>query len=157
MIREATLEDVPYTVQSLKQLVDHVRERSQDAYFIELEENYDQGFGAYVTEFVKSEKSQVLIAEVNHDPVGMLLGRETSPAMPISKIKRIGEIVVCWVDPDYRQRGISQSLIAQIEDWFAKRDLHYVELYYIVGNTEAELTWQNLGYQPYRITARKHL
>ena len=157
MIREATFKDVPYLAQCVQKLVEHVRDRSQDAYFVELAEDYAQGLVPWVTEVVEAETGYALIAEVDQQPAGVLLGKETTPVVPITKVQKVGEVTVCWVEPEYRQQKVAQQLIDVAETWFAQRQLSYVELYYIIGNREAESTWGNLGYQPFRITARKRL
>lgn len=39
--------------------------------------------------------------------------------------------------------------------WFKQKSIGFVDVQYLLGNMEAENTWQNLGYEPYRVMARK--
>ena len=64
---------------------------------------------------------------------------------------------MCWVEPDYRNRGVARALVSAIEDWCDGSGLKHIELNFIVGNTEAEAVWERLGYRPFRITSRKTL
>ena len=64
---------------------------------------------------------------------------------------------MCWVDHSHRKKGISRRLCEDLECWFKSKELQYADLYYLVGNIEAENSWERLGYKPYRVTSRKEL
>jgi GNAT superfamily N-acetyltransferase len=54
-----------------------------------------------------------------------------------------------WVEPNFRKKGIARRLCSEIEKWFGGAGEKYIELQYLVGNDEAEMSWAKLGYQPY--------
>lgn len=156
-VRKAVPQDKKYLSKTVKDLVEHTRLTSRDIYFLDLDEGYEAGFGEFVTGFMQDGSSLCLIAEVDSSPVGSLIAKETVPFLPFSQIKRAGEIVMCWVEPGVRNRGVATSLISESESWFRERGINHVELSFIVGNTEAEAVWERLGYKPFRINSRKIL
>lgn len=156
MIRKATKTDIPFLAKGLTGLVEHTK-TSGDVYFANFDDGYNKGFGRYITRYLKDEKSILLIAEVDGQAVGFILGQITSPFIPFSKIKKVGEIAICWVTPSYQGQGIAAKLVAAAETWFAEQGLKYVELQYIVGNTKAENFWSKQQYKPFRIECRKQI
>lgn len=156
-VRTAVPQDIKYLSKTIKDLVEHTRLTSQDTYFLEFDENYEAGFDEFVTGFMQDGSSLCLIAEVDNSPIGTLIAKETVPFLPFSKIKRSGEIVMCWVDQGFRNRGVASTLVSSAESWFSETGIKHVELSFIVGNTEAEAVWERLGFKPFRINSRKTL
>ena len=141
----------------MKNLLNHLQNTSAEVYLKDLEEGHDREFDSWLHEYIQSDNSQVLIAEENAQPVGFILGQLTEPYIKASKIKQIGRIEACWIEPLYREKGYATRLVQEIESWFRLKGVTYSDLYFIVGNTEAEKTWSNLGYSPYRVASRKPL
>ena len=156
MIRTATKTDIPFLADGLTGLVEHTK-TSGDVYFADFEDGYNKGFGRYITRFLEDEKAILLIAEIDDQPVGFILGQITRPFIPFSKIKKVGEIAICWVNPNLQGQGIAAKLVEAAEAWFAKQGIEYVELQYIVGNTKAENFWSKQQYKPFRIECRKQI
>ena len=157
MIRKAYLSDIHCIEKWMKNLVTHLQNTSADVYLKDLEEDHAQGFDAWLREYIQSENSLVLVAEESNQPVGFILGQLTEPYIKASKIKQIGRIEACWIEPQWREKGYATCLVQEIESWFRLKGVTYSDLYFIVGNTEAEKTWSNLGYSPYRVASRKPL
>lgn len=156
-VRKAVPQDLKYLSKTVKNLVEHTRLTSRDIYFLELDQGYDQGFDQFVSGFMDDSASLCLIAEAADGFAGSLIAKETAPFLPFSKIKRAGEIVMCWVEPGLRNRGVASALVSEAEYWFTENGIRHIELNFIVGNTEAEAVWERLGYKPFRITSRKTL
>ena len=154
-VRCAVPEDIKYLSKTIKDLVEHTSLTSRDIYFLELDVNYEAGFSEYVSGFMKDDSSLCLIAELDESPAGSLIAKETVPFLPFSKIKRVGEIVMCWVEPEVRQQWVASALVSEAESWFRACGIEHVELNFIVGNSEAEAVWERLGYKPFRINSRK--
>ncbi len=157
IIRLATDNDTSFLVNGLKRMVEHLRSRTKDPYCINLTSNYDQKFPEQITMFLKDETARIYIAEDLGLPLGYIIGKIACPFLPFSQIKQVGDIWICWVEPEVRGQGIAKQLTQSIEAWFSEQDIYYVELHYVVGNIEAEATWERLGYYPFRIAARKEL
>ena len=158
MIRRATQDDVPLLVQWMERLVVHVQISSKDPYVVNVEDGHEREFGTWFAEIIQSDSVAVYVAEENRgNAVGFIVGTITAPFLKASSIKRIGQIDLCWVESAYREKGIARQLCSQVESWFKDRGIKYIDLQYLVGNTEAEKSWINLGYKPYRISARKEI
>lgn len=157
MIRKAREDDIQQLVESMKKLVSHVQETSQDPYVVNIVNGHEKEYAPWFQGAVKSDSDAIYIAEVNNTAVGFVFGNITTPFLKASTIKNIGQIELCWVEPEYREKGISRMLCSEIEQWFRGLDVKYIDLQYLIGNTEAERSWVKLGYQPYRISSRKEL
>lgn len=158
MIRRAIQDDVPLLVQWMGRLVAHVQTSSNDPYVVNVAEGYEREFGPWFAEIIQSDSVAVYVAEENRgNGVGFIVGTITAPFLKASSIKRIGQIDLCWVEPGHREKGMARQLCAEVESWFKERGIKYIDLQYLVGNIEAEKSWTNLGYKPYRISARKEI
>lgn len=69
----------------------------------------------------------------------------------------VGHISVCWVEPAYRRQGIAVLLVTAAEKEIRARGIKTAELAYNAANDEAEKTWREAGYQPFRVYAGKDL
>lgn len=157
IIREALPTDISHLSKSVKDLVEHTRLTSRDTYFLDLVQGYEHGFDSWVSDLIQETTTLVLIAEIDNIPAGSIIAKETAPFLPFSTVKRVGEIIMCWVEPDVRKKGVAGTLVLAVEKWCRERGLEHIELNFIVGNTEAEAVWERLGYKPFRITSRKTL
>ena len=113
--------------------------------------------GNLFAQALDDDNSQVLVVEDDAAYAGFILGRITTPFIPLTTIKNIGLIEMCWVETAHRNKGKARQLSQSIEAWFKEKNIKYVDLHYLVGNAEAEMSWSKLGYAPFRVTARKEL
>ena len=157
MIRKATQNDIPQLVEWMKRLVAHVQTSSGDPYVVNVEDGYENNFADWFTELIQSDAAVIFVAVEDEGNAGFIAGTLTAPFLTASTIKRIGQIDLCWVEPAKRRKGIARKLCLQVERWFNERGIKYVDIQYLVGNSEAEKSWFNLGYKPYRIFSRKEL
>ena len=157
MVRSAAKNDVPKLVEWMGKLVSHVRVSSADPYVWNLQEGHEKHYQPWFEKAIDSADIAIYVAEHNHAPVGFVLGIITAPFIKSSVIRNIGQIELCWVDALYRKQGIAADLVRELENWFKQKNIVYVDLQYLMGNMEAELTWKQLGYLPYRVTARKRI
>ena len=68
-----------------------------------------------------------------------------------------GVIHLLWVDADYRNNGLAQTLVARVEDCFRELGVGYIECSYTACNQIGERFWAANGFQPVTITARKFI
>jgi len=157
MNREARTEDIPFLVESLSKLISHVQKTTNDVYISNLEEQDSSVVAGMFNDALHDDDSKIFINEYEGEKTGFIFGRISNPFLPISKIKKIGLVEMCWVEHSHRKKGISRRLCEDLEHWFKSKKLQYADLHYLVGNIEAENSWERLGYRPYRITSRKTL
>ena len=139
----------------MQSLVAHVAQTSADPY---LAGSQNRPIDSYISWFERSINSSthpIYIAEVDGQAVGFIMGAIASPYTRSAEIKVIGQIDLCWVEPAYRRQGIAKALCTELENLFTQIGIKHIEVQYLLGNHEAETSWQRLGYSPYRIIARK--
>ena len=157
MNREARTEDIPFLVEALSKLVSHVQQTTNDIYFSNLEEQAPSTVESIFNDALSDYDSRILISEYEGEKAGFIFGRVSKPFLPVSGIEKIGLVEMCWVDQRHRKKGFSRRLCEDLERWFRSKKLQYADLHFLVGNTEAENSWERLGYKPYRVTSRKEL
>lgn len=144
-------------VQWMQELVQHVQQTSGDPYLANLKEGHEKKWAPWFSRLINSETGIIYIAIIKDTPVGFVLGQVTKPFLSVSLIKSIGQIELCWVNPQYRHKGAASKLINALEKWFKCKGLKYIDVQYLIGNIEAEQCWEKTGYVPYRISSRKEL
>ena len=157
MIRLAKHKDISILTKWRNKLLKHIEATTYDAYFQGLGKLSEKKWTSVFRKSIEAKDSIIFIAEYNNGPSGFIMGKITRPFFEESKIKNIGYVHLCWVDPDARNKGLARSLVREIEKWFKEKGIIYVDLNFMVGNIEAEEMWDKLGYTPYRITSRKKI
>ncbi|MBT9567965.1 MAG: GNAT family N-acetyltransferase [Thiobacillus sp.] len=156
-IEPATRQDLSYLHRAMAALLAHVRDTSQDAYLLRLTDRYIEDSVDWLARLMASDESIVLVAKRGGEPVGYAIGSLTRPFIERSAIETIGLIEHCWVEPACRRQALATKLVEALERWFSERSVEFVDVQYLLGNSEAEATWVRLGYRPYRVIARKQL
>ena len=157
MIRKANTSDIPLLIKFMNKLISHVQAKTNDVYIVNIEEANNECLEAMFDKVINDNDVEILIHEDDNRYTGFIYGRISHPFLPASTIKRTGLIEMCWVEEAYRKTGVARSLTLMIEAWFKDKSVNYVDLHYLLGNSEAEMSWKNLGYKPFRITTRKKL
>ena len=157
-IEGANKEDIVYLLQAMACLLAHVRDSSQDGYLLRLADDALQDSEQWIEKVLATGESMVYVAKQDGTkPVGYIIGSIVRPFITRCRIKHIGLIEHCWVETEQRRAGIAAALVGRLETWFKEKSIEFVEVQYLLGNTHAEVTWQKLGYQPYRVLSRKAL
>ncbi len=151
----ASDDDKPYLVKAMACLLVHVRDSSQDEYLMRLTNDYIRDSEKWINEIIASDKSNIYIAKENDISVGYIIGTITKPFIQRCSIEKIGLIEHCWVERKYRMSGLATKLVKEIEEWFSMNAIKYIDVQYLLGNIEAENTWEKLGYESYRVISRK--
>jgi len=154
-IEVANNNDKPYLLKAMACLLEHVRDTSQDEYLLRLTDDYIKDSEEWMEKILASDESNAYIAKKDGTPVGYVIGTITRPFIQRCSIKNIGLIEHCWVEKKYRMENIAAKLVKIIEKWFEDNLIEYIDVQYLLGNIEAEVTWERLGYKPYRVISRK--
>lgn len=156
-IKEANDNDKPYLLEAMACLLEHVKYSSQDEYLLRLTDDYIEDSKQWIEQILASDESNTYVAKIDGASVGYVIGTITRPFIQRCTIKNIGLIEHCWVEKECRMNGLAARLVEVIEEWFKENSIQYIDVQYLLGNIEAEITWENLGYKPYRIISRKVL
>lgn len=157
MIRTAKESDIPLLIDSMRQLIAHVQATTKDTYMVDISLPDIEKLTDMFEQELDDSNIKILLSEHDDNYAGFIYGKITSPFVPTLTIKHVGLIEMCWVETAYRHKGIARKLSQGIEAWFKEKNIKYVDLNYLVGNSEAEASWDKLGYKPFRVNARKEL
>lgn len=152
--REAKSCEVEQIAQLHNELVYYIQKETQDEYW-DFERLETVGISAYLTSIIGYEEAVLLVAVEGEKVVGFLIGEIMACHLPVSSLKQVGCIAAVYVVPEYRGQGIMKKLEEQALEFFKKKDLKYVELYFISNNTVAKKSWEGMGYHTFREQARK--
>jgi ribosomal protein S18 acetylase RimI-like enzyme len=92
------------------------------------------------------KKRLTLIAEMNGEIIGFIQGEVERRAeyMPTT----VGSISTAYVVRKFRRKGVGETLVKRLCEFFSSEGVEDVTLRYIIGNREAEGFWKKLGFQP---------
>jgi GNAT superfamily N-acetyltransferase len=157
VMRQATEKDLDFLAGCYVKVACHMKAGEQDFYIARLPETPDETIRNHVARYVNREDALTVLEEVEGSPVACLLASIGSSSFSASRVGKSGHIAVCWVEPANRRSGIAAELVSAVEDWFRQKEVGVVELSYMVKNELAAISWQRLGYQPFRVFAYKEL
>ncbi len=89
-----------------------------------------------------------LIASVDHHPVGLLnafLGYSTFKARPLMNVHDIA------VHPDFRGRGVGQTLLKALEEYAIAMNCCKLTLEVLSGNRVAQKSYERFGFEQYAL------
>jgi len=103
---------------------------------------------------ISSPTAHVLTAWEDDTIIGTITGHiYQRPAVQLSSV---GVIYSLWVSPDYRNKGIGQSLLDAIEQQLIFMGAEAFQVGWDTGNKHAAHWWQKRGYTAYETIASKH-
>lgn len=92
--------------------------------------------------------------EVPTSPIGCIwVGNATDQTSGA----RQAYVLLLYVDPDYRRRGIATALLEEAHTWAAQRGDTQISLQVYHDNQPALNLYRNLGYRPTAVTLSKPL
>jgi GNAT superfamily N-acetyltransferase len=97
-------------------------------------------FGLVFDELMQSPDARLLIALVDNNVVGYLLGFDHPAFFANGRVAWVEEIMV---EPDQRRRGIGRKLMAEFEHWTASRNARLIAL----ATRRAGDFYRSLGYE----------
>ena len=156
-MREAVENDLDFLAECYVKIACHMKAGEQDLYITRLPETPDETIRNHVGRYVGREDALTLLEEFDGKPIACLLASIGSSSFSAARLGQSGHVAVCWVEPEYRRSGVAAKLVSAAEDWFRQKGVGVVELSYLVKNEVAAISWQRLGYQPFRVFAYKEL
>ena len=115
MIRKAGPEDMKFLVRGMWDLIEELRQLTEDPYFSKLTKSDRYTFRTFFEELLADKDADILIASQNNIDVGFTVCKTRENPLSFSKIKKIGEILCCWMHPDQRHKGYGKQLVENAE------------------------------------------
>ncbi len=69
--------------------------------------------------------------------------------------QKIGYISHVFVDETARKKGVGEGLVRKLEQWFADKEVHSVELEVLTNNEAGTAFWERMGYPSELLQCRK--
>jgi GNAT superfamily N-acetyltransferase len=102
----------------------------------------------------RSRNSRVVVAEEKGAVIGYAVGNVVKPVF--FKVRRLGMIDACFVDPAHRKAGIGKSLVDALFDWFRDKGIRTVDLGALRSNPGFRF-WRKLGFREFYVRMRRRL
>ena len=146
IIRPIEEADRPVVISLWEEFIDYHKKREIE---FNLVDEASKVYSSYLNEILKKQDNCLLVAEVEGNIAGYILGGilKTTGFFKHDKIGRITEI---FVREDYRKNSIADSLLEEIIEWFRERGILRIETDYYIKNKGAELLWKKTGFVPER-------
>ena len=156
-LRQAEELDIEYLAQCFVNISRFTQAQASDPYIDGLPTEVDVQTRQFASRYVNHDDAIALIAEIQGVPAGAILAKVGGSSFPPGYQGKAGYISVCWVEEAFQQQGIGRRLLTEVERWLIRQQAGIVELSYLAQNHTAEKTWQQLGFEPFRVSAYKKL
>lgn len=155
-IRPANLDDVTQLVKLGKDLLNLHTEF--DINYYQLEENFDESFGAWVKNQINSNYQFLIVAQNETDGqiAGFISGFIKS-LFPWFKTKSVGHISYMIINPKFQRQGIGKLLENTAKEWFKSKNISYLELYVEEKNEIGKIAWNKYGFLPFKKFLQKKI
>jgi GNAT superfamily N-acetyltransferase len=156
-MRRANHNDLNFIADCFIKISLSMKSGNSDIYTSNLPSKIDNSVIKMASDYLDNDYCIALIHENNEKPVACLLGMISPSSFPPANLGKVGHISLCWVEPEFRMSGIASQLVNYAETWFRENSIDVVELSYLAKNHFAEISWEKLGYEPFRIFSYKQL
>jgi GNAT superfamily N-acetyltransferase len=156
VIRTFQREDANAVAERMVALLEHIRNESQDPYFI-WDKLDPASLRADLLSTLEAADRQIYVAEVEGQLVGFLYAAVVPCFLPFSRVRSVGQIFAAYLDPDQRGKGLIEALEKEARGFFLRHNLAYVELHVLSKNSVGVRSWKRLGYSTFREQMRKPL
>jgi len=115
---------------------------------LKFKEDYKEIFIKYFEELLKENEKVAIVAKVNGEIAGMIVGIvDDNSKLMLSE--KIGYVPFLTVLKKFRRNGIGQKLIDELIGWFKEKNIDLVELYTSIDNYDAREFWEKNGFSIY--------
>ena len=101
--------------------------------------------------------TRALVAEVNGQVVGYILGAVIDLHPDLFQHVDAGFIADIYVDPAFRRQGVARQLVRTMYRWFSKQGVQQVEWQVAATNAEGIRFWEAVGGEPIMVRMRASL
>ncbi len=155
MIRLATVSDVPAISRLWEKLVAYHQALGQD-----MPAAVPDGaarYGRSLADRLDDNHTRVLVAEVDGQVVGYVLGVVVDLMPEIFEHHAGGFLADIFVEESYRGRGLGRALVRALEDWFRHNGLRYFEWHVASSNKSALAFWEAMGGHSFMVRMRAYI
>jgi GNAT superfamily N-acetyltransferase len=113
-------------------------------------------FGRFVSRHMTARNSRVMVAEQDGKIVAYCMAVLTKYP-PVFKRRDCGAVFDLAVTRRCRRTGIGEKLYRAVEEWFARRGVHRIEVRVAITNETSTSFWRKMGFTPFVTTVFKRI
>lgn len=149
-IRNATMNDL-HAIQSMNlQLFEMEKEQYDNTY--NLDWTFDEKGIDYFTKSIEDNTACALIATVDHNPIGYLVGWMWKRQNPCRSLSKQAELENMFVMEEYRNQQIGAKLVSTFKTWAKNEGVDNIRVSALAKNEKAIKFYRNCGFEDYEHT-----
>ena len=151
-IRKYELEDIDYIAEMQKLMNEYHIQYDNEYYKPAVNASHE--FAAYLRKKIDDESFHILIAEYGGNAAGYVMGwLEKRP--PIYENQNTAYLSNIFVKEEFRNSGIGKKLYQEMEKWYVRNKVDFIEIKADARNTETLNKFRNSGFKDQSITFYK--
>ena len=155
-ITEAREDDIPQLLELLFHLDAHVSGAPREA--LKMTPQGEQQLAAHLRSYLTNPYKRFVVARAaRRGVIGMgniaLWKQAEVWETPERQQQWYGVIDDVWVEPEYRQQGLSRRMVIELLAFARSHGVESVQLEYSASNQEAARTWTRMGFKPIGVRA----
>ena len=143
MIRLATTNDAKRIGELWLEMVNF--HQQFDAVLFQASENGAEFYESSVLSRLSDSQTRVLVAEVDGEVVGYVLGMLVNITPEMFAPIRSGFLADISVNAEFRRQGIGRELVERLVLWFQSQNVAYFEWHVSEKNQNAVKFWKSIG------------
>ncbi|MGQ9888544.1 MAG: GNAT family N-acetyltransferase [Aggregatilineales bacterium] len=155
MIRPATVSDVPAISRLWEKLVAYHQALGPD--MPAAAPDGAARYGRSLADRLDDKHTRVLVAEVDGQLVGYVLGVVVDLMPEMFEHHAGGFLADIFVEESYRGRGLGRALVRALADWFRHNGLRYFEWHVVSSNKSALAFWEAMGGHSFMVRMRAYI
>lgn len=156
-MRKASISDKKYIAECFVNITRYIKSQASDIYIDGLPDRVDKKTLELAMAYIIDEEAIAYIIEKEGNPIACIAGRIEETSFPPSGVGSVGNIAICWVSEEYREKNVASTLVSHAEAWFLGKGVKVIELSYLAQNMLAAKAWSKIGYVPFRVCSHRVL
>jgi ribosomal protein S18 acetylase RimI-like enzyme len=122
--------------------------------FYEISPDARRKYRGYLDRVFGDRSYAGFVAHTNEGLIGFAMGRINKNASVVTP-GTVGYIENVFVREEKREAGVGTALCNRLFDWFRKKRIGHVELFYQIENRSASAFWKKMGFRTWLAKAYK--
>lgn len=154
VIRKATKKDLNVLLELAAELFEFHEKRHHTKNYQAVKNARDLRKKFYISMLRKPKDCALFIAEINNQPVGMIIAATENLPKVYVQNKR-GFIREFYVREEYREKGVGKKLMQAATQWLRKKKFKTIALQCWASNTSARRAYEGMGFKAMHVKYEK--
>lgn len=131
--------------------------KHEDNGYLEMNLDFYNNLKQWINQELTNPNSLYLIAHLDQSPAGFIAATTVINDNGFLASPMKGVVNLLWVEQQYREKNIAQTLLKKVESCFKDIGINHIECHYTVGNNLAKGFWAKSGYHEQSTSAIKKI